>query len=93
MFKRLLAEVASPKFQTNEAAVLTNADVLARGILEDAMAGDKAAREIVLDRVEGKAVRGQTIQSADTTVEDQITEAEVALLNNLAKPDKGADNV
>lgn len=73
---------------------MTNAEVLARNILNDALAGDKAAREMIVDRVEGKAVRGEKVQTADTTVEDQIGEAEVALLNGLAGgPDKGADHV
>lgn len=72
---------------------MSNAEVLMRGILRDALKGDKAAREILLDRAEGKAVRGQVVQSADTTVEDQIDAAALALLNGLAEPDKGADHV
>lgn len=93
LFKSLLNEVCDPAFGREYGAGLTNAEVLARRILNDALSGDKAARELVIDRVEGKAVRGEKVQSSDTTVEDQVDEATVALLNGLSgSPDKGTDN-
>lgn len=91
LFKRLLREVAVAGFQDVPGERMSNAEVLARGIMNAALLGDKAARELVIDRVEGKAVRGQTVQTADMTVEDQVDEAMIALLS--APTDKGPENV
>lgn len=70
---------------------MSNAEVLTRLLVDKALQGNQFALEMVLDRYEGKPVRAQTVQSADTSIEEQIDKASVALLNSLA--DKKDSNV
>ena len=70
---------------------MTNAEVLTRMLVDKALQQNQFAMEMVLDRYEGKPVRAQTVQSADTTIEEQIDKASVALLNSLTE--EGKDNV
>lgn len=64
---------------------MKNLEILARGLVQDALNGDKNTRELVIDRIEGKAVRAAQVQPPDTTLEDQLDRASVAALNELAE--------
>lgn len=87
IFKRLLQETAAPQFQENGTR-WRNAEVLARTILNRALQENQAAIDIVLDRAEGKAVRGTPVAQTDTTIEDQIDRASVEQLNKLVPTPK-----
>lgn len=82
IFKRLLQEVAAPTYQEDNSR-WRNVEVLSRQILSAALQGNQTAIAIVLDRVEGKAVRGTPVAQTDTTIEDQIDRASVEQLNKL----------
>lgn len=64
---------------------MSNAEVLTRGLVAAALEGKQFAIEAVLDRYEGKPVRANQVQTADTTVEEQIDRQSVALLNQIAE--------
>lgn len=84
IFKRLLQETAAPGFQESGVR-MRNAEVLARTLMNRALEGNQFAIEVVLDRAEGKAVRGSPVAQVDTQLEEQIGRAEVAALNELTK--------
>lgn len=64
--------------------VIRKKELLARLLVERALLGNQFAIEAVLDRVEGKAVRGQAAAQVDNSIEEQIGRAEVAALNALS---------
>lgn len=67
---------------------MTNAEIIMRLLVEKALIGNQFALELVLDRYEGKAVRAQTVNNQDHTVEDLIDRQKVALLNGLVPTPK-----
>lgn len=70
-------------------------EVLARKVFSAALAdnlGSQRARELVIERLEGKAGRATPIQGTNTELDDQLDRAAVSALNDLV-PDKGAENV
>lgn len=86
LIRRILAEPAAPEFQDMDGVILTNAEKLARILVNKALADENQfAIEAVLDRAEGKPVKGQQVMMPDMTVEDMISNQEVALLNALNK--------
>jgi hypothetical protein len=86
--KRLLREVAASRHQ-EDGSRMTNAEVLARKLLERALEGNQAAQELVVDRVEGKAGRAAPAGASDVQLEEQIDRAAVAALNSLVPDEKG----
>lgn len=64
---------------------MTNAEALARKLLDRALREDKVAMEMVADRIEGKAVRAAQVNAVDKTVEDQLDHLDNARLDDLAK--------
>lgn len=89
LIRRVLAEHAADEFQDLDGVRMTNAEKLARILVNKAIADENQfAIEAVLDRAEGKPVKGQQVQMPDMTVEEMISQQEVALLNNLNKSDK-----
>lgn len=67
----------------------SNLEVLARKVVDSALTtsmGSQRARELIVERIEGKAQRANQVVQPDTTLEDQIDRAAVALLNDLAAP-------
>jgi hypothetical protein len=62
-----------------------NLEVLARAIWKEAKAsnlGSQRAREMIAERLEGKAVRGEKPPVQDTTIEDQLERTEADLINS-----------
>jgi hypothetical protein len=85
LLKTILREDAIAAFQDDPARRLTNLEVLARGMVNDALGGDRTMREMVVERVEGKAIRAAQVTPADSSLEDQLDRASIAALNDLAK--------
>jgi hypothetical protein len=85
LLRKLLKEVAAPGFQYANSR-MTNAEVLARQLLNRALEGNAGAQEMVIDRVEGKAVRANPVQSTDTTIDDQLDALDKQNLNDLVEP-------
>lgn len=83
LVKRILREVAGREHQDGGSR-RTNAEALTRLLMNRALEGNQFAIEAVLDRAEGKPVKGVTISTPDLSVEDMISQQEVALLNDLA---------
>ena len=87
ILKRLLAETAEPFFQdVTFGREITNAEALARKLLQKALLGNEKAQEMVIDRVEGKAGRAVDAKPLDTTLEDLIDRSGVDALNALLPP-------
>lgn len=87
LLRQILMEDAAEEFQEKYVGQgrMKNLEILARGLVQDALNGDKNTRELVIDRIEGKAVRAAQVQPPDTTLEDQLDRASVAALNELAE--------
>lgn len=85
LLKQVLLEMAGPKYQEAIGRPISNLEVIARGMVDDAMRGDKQMREMVIERVEGKAVRAAQVQPADTTLEEQLDRASINALNEMAE--------
>lgn len=88
LIRKILAEPAADEFQDGDGPRLSNAESLARLLVRRALSENQFAIEAVLDRAEGKPVKGQTVSLPDMTVEDMISQQEVALLNNELKKEK-----
>jgi hypothetical protein len=54
--------------------------------MDAALLGQKDARDAVLDRLEGKAIRGQAVQAPDNTLDEQLDRASIDAINRLAAP-------
>lgn len=95
MLKKIASEIAPVEFTEGEAIGWTNMEVLARKVFSAALAdtmGAQRARELVIERLEGKAGRAAPTQGTNTELDDQLDRAAVAALNEFV-PDKGAENV
>lgn len=79
----MLLDPAPEEFQTHDTKTLTYMDVLATRLMADALNGDRAAREQVLNRVDGKPSMAEKVRTPDTTVEDQLDALAVQSLNKL----------
>lgn len=87
LLRNILREIAAPKHQDRD-TTMTNLEVLTRRMVEDSMMGNMGshrAREFIIERLEGKAVRGEKPAVSDTTLDDQLSEAEAVLLNSFSK--------
>jgi hypothetical protein len=84
ILRRNLAEPADPEFQTDDANVQTNMEVLAATLMRDALRGDKAAREQLLNRVDGRPSVAEPVKAGDSRLEEQLDHLGVAALNDLA---------
>lgn len=65
-----------------------NLELLARRVWSEAKSssmGSQRAREMIAERLEGKAVRGEKPSVPDTTIEDQLERTEADLINSLGK--------
>lgn len=80
-----MAEAAADKHQDDSAQRMSNLEVLVRGLVDKALDGNQFAMETVLDRFEGKPVRANQVQTADTALEEQLDKASVAALNSLTE--------
>lgn len=85
LLKRIMAEAAAPRHQDDSASQMSNLEVLVRGLVDKALDGNQFAMETVLDRFEGKPVRANQVQTADTALEEQLDKASVAALNSLTE--------
>lgn len=86
----MLSEVADEEFQ-DDGTGRSNLEVLARKVVKASLSdnmGAQRARELIVERIEGKAQRANQVQGVDTSLEDQIDKAAVALLNDIAAPVK-----
>lgn len=88
LIRKVLAEVAADKYQDTDGVVFSNAEKIARILVDRALSENQFAIEAVLDRAEGKPVKGQQVSMPDMTVEEMISQQEVALLNEAMKKDK-----
>lgn len=87
ILKRIGLELAAPGLQDRDTQMM-NLEVLARRVWDEAMSknmGSQRAREMIAERLEGKAVRGEKPVTPDTSIEEQIDRAEVELINSLKK--------
>lgn len=69
---------------------ITQLEALVRRIWQEALSGNmgsQRARELIVERLEGKAPRGEAPKTANTTLEEQLEKTEVDLLNSLTKDD------
>lgn len=82
LVKRILMEVANKTHQDGGSR-RTNAEALTRLLVNRALEGNQFAIEAVLDRAEGKPVKGATISTPDMSIEEMISQQEIALLNGL----------
>jgi hypothetical protein len=82
--RKIIVEIAADEFQDG-ARRMTNAEVLARKMMQKALDGDKQLQEVIADRVEGKAGRAANVAPADTTLEDQLDRLDLDKLNAFAK--------
>lgn len=87
LLKRIMAETAADEFQ-DDGTRMTNLEVLVRKLVDRALNENQFAMETVLDRFEGKPVRANQVQVADTALEEQIDRASVDALNSLLEPPK-----
>lgn len=74
---------------------MTNLEALARKLWAEALdsgMGSQRARDQLVERLEGKAVRGEKPATPDTTLTEQLDRTEAELINSLAAPAK-EDNV
>lgn len=84
--RQIIREVAADEHQeVSNGRLMTNAEALARKLLDRALREDKVAMEMVADRIEGKAVRAAQVNAVDKTVEDQLDHLDNARLDDLAK--------
>lgn len=86
LLKKILREDAPANYQDDPTRRISSLEVIARGMVSDAMKGDKTMREMVVERVEGKAVRAAQVTPPDSSLEEQIDRAAIAALNELAEP-------
>jgi hypothetical protein len=91
LLKQIAQEIAPDEFTLGEAVGWTNMEVLARKVFSSALSdnmGAQRARELVIERLEGKAGRAAPTQGTNTELDDQLDRAAVSALNDLV-PDKG----
>jgi hypothetical protein len=84
LIRRILSEVAADSYQ-EAGSNMSNAEVLTRQLVDEALKGKQFAIEAVLDRYEGKPVRANQVQTPDLTIEEQIDRQSVSLLNKMAE--------
>lgn len=88
LLKKVLRETADLEFQ-DDGGSQSNLEVLARKVVKASLSdnmGAQRARELIVERIEGKAQRANQVSTPDTALEDQIDKAAVAMLNDLAAP-------
>lgn len=86
LLKQILLEEAAEEFQEEGSNTrMKGIEILARGLIDDALRGDKNTRALVIERIGGKAVRAAQVQPPDTTLEDQLDRASVEALNSLVE--------
>lgn len=84
---KIARETAAPMYQEGDEPV-TNLEALARAVFDTALRNglqSQQARNLVVERLEGKAVRGERPSVADTVVDDALDNAEAALIESLTK--------
>lgn len=90
LLKQVLKEIAPSEYQDGT-RIKTKAEIIAAKVVEVAMGnttGSMRARELIVERIEGKAQRANPVSTPDTTLEDQIDKTALAMLNELAAPAK-----
>lgn len=86
VLKRIGLEPAASPYQDHDLK-MSNLEVLARRVWDEALSknmGSHKARELIVDRLEGKAVRGDKPHQPDRTIEEQLERAEADLINSLS---------
>lgn len=67
---------------------MLNLELLARRVWTEAKSsslGSQRARDMIAERLEGKAVRGDKPPIQDTTIEEQLDRTEADLINSMGK--------
>jgi hypothetical protein len=84
LLRGLLAEPADREHQVPEVGhVMTNAEALARKLLERALRGDDKAQQMVIERVEGKAGRAADPKTGDGDLDRGLEELSLDGLDGL----------
>jgi hypothetical protein len=77
--------MAAEMFQEGDRQI-TNLEALARMVWNDGLSqrmGSQRTREMIVERLEGKAVRGEKVNLPDTSLDDQLDRTEAELINAL----------
>jgi len=94
LLRRIALEIAPDLHQETDRR-MTNMEVLARRVFDSALSsgmGAQKARELVVDRLEGKAGRATPVQGANTELDDQLDRVAIGLLNELVPRSKDTTN-
>jgi hypothetical protein len=94
LLRKIAVEQAAEEWQ-DSSSPMTNMEVLARKVFNTALREGmqtQRARELVIERLEGKAGRAAPVQGSNTELDDQLDRAAVALLNDLAPTPKEDPN-
>jgi hypothetical protein len=84
ILRRLLTEPAKAEFQdVDDGRILSNAEVLARKLMDRALRGDEKVQGIVIDRVEGKAGRAADPKTGDDGLLADLAALDVSEINDL----------
>jgi hypothetical protein len=84
-FTSLLKKIGLEK---DTATQMLNLELLARRVWTEAKSsslGSQRARDMIAERLEGKAVRGDKPPVQDTTIEEQLDRTEADLINSMGK--------
>lgn len=90
MLRRIALEIAAPEHQDRTGPPLTNLELLARRVFREALSsnmGSQRAREMIVERLEGKAIRGEKPPQPDTGLEGQLDATERDLIESLTRKD------
>lgn len=94
LLRGIALESAADRHQDTDRP-MSNLEVLARKVFDAALSdgmGSQKARELLVDRLEGKAGRAATPTGANTELDDQLDRTAVSLLNELVPTQKDAPN-
>lgn len=89
MMKKIGLEMADPSLTREYDHPMTNLEALVRRLWTHAIIGgmgSQATAALVVERLEGKAVRGEKPSQPDTTLNEQLDRTEADLINSLTPP-------
>lgn len=89
VLKSIGMEQVDPVVAREYGKPVTNLEALAHRIWNEALGtamGSQRAREMIVERLEGKAVRGEKPAVPDTTLNEQLDRTETDLINSLKEP-------
>lgn len=90
MLKQIGLEMADPAVTSEYDRPMTNLEALARRLWMHALLGgmgSQRTQEMLVERLEGKAVRGEKPPTTDTTLTEQLDRTEADFINALIPKD------